>query len=195
MRQKQELIITGWIGHAGVREVLHMEEDRIKERFSPMFVRRLKGELPVREADERTAGEKRTLIEEILKEDGAVAGSFREVTEGGIWNALWNLAEALHCGLRADIDAMPLKQETIEICEMYGLHPYYLTSGEDVILAAVNNGSRTIDRLKEQKIAAVRIGYTTDDKDRILVQGESIRYLDRPRKIDELQRFQEERKA
>lgn len=195
MRQKQELIMTQWIGTAGVHAICDMEKDQIRARFSPMFMRRLEKCLPVREADTRTAGERRDLIAEILKEDGAVAGSFREVTEGGIWNALWYLAEANHCGLRVDIDAMPIKQEAIEICEMFGIHPYYLTSGEDTILAAVDHGKKVIDQLAKQGIAAVCIGYTTDDKDRILKQGETDRYLDRPRKKDELQRFIEERKA
>ncbi len=58
------------------------------------------------------------------------------IEEGGVWAALWRLAdmadeEALYhpCGLRVLQNAIPIRQETIEICELLEQDPYRIPSG------------------------------------------------------------------
>ena len=50
----------------------------------------------------------------------------RQVGEGGIFAALYRLAKEADTGLVVDLKAMPVRQETIEICEYYKLNPYQL---------------------------------------------------------------------
>ena len=180
-KQIYDLVVTEWIGRAGCAQIYAANRDKIREHFAPAFIRVLEERIPEREQDTRTPDEKREAIELVLGASGAAAPSFREVGEGGIWSALWNLAEALQCGLRAEIDRIPLKQETIEVCEFCGAHPYYLAGGPEVLCIACEHGKMLCDRLHEQGIAACCIGYTTQDHDRILKHGSSIRYLDKPR--------------
>ena len=49
--------------------------------------------------------------------------AMHDVTEGGIYGALWELAEASGIGLVIDLKAIPIRQETVEICEYYRLNP------------------------------------------------------------------------
>ena len=44
--------------------------------------------------------------------------------EGGFLSALWKMAEASGAGLSADLRSVPIRQETIEICEIFDVNPY-----------------------------------------------------------------------
>ena len=109
------------------------------------------------------------------------------VAEGGILGALWELAEGADLGLSVDMRKIPIRQETIEVCEYFHLNPYQLTSA-GCILAVTENGEELVERLHEENIEAVVIGYTTDKAERVLMNGGEKRYLDRPAQ-DELARF------
>ena len=60
----------------------------------------------------------------------AGASALCAMGEGGILRALWKMAEASRVGLRADLRKIPVRQETIEICERFDLNPYKLLSQE-----------------------------------------------------------------
>ena len=44
--------------------------------------------------------------------------------EGGFLSALWKMAEASQVGLEMDFSKVPIRQETIEICEIFDINPY-----------------------------------------------------------------------
>ena len=48
------------------------------------------------------------------------------VEEGGVLAALWEFCERWDLGLEADFHRIPVRQESIEICEYLGLNPYRL---------------------------------------------------------------------
>ena len=48
--------------------------------------------------------------------------------EGGFLSALWKMAEASQVGLEMDFSKVPIRQETIEICEIFDINPYKLNS-------------------------------------------------------------------
>ena len=54
--------------------------------------------------------------------------AMHDVTEGGVFGALWEMAEASGVGLEIDLKKIPIRQETIEICEFFNLNPYQLIS-------------------------------------------------------------------
>lgn len=45
--------------------------------------------------------------------------AMHDITEGGIFGALWEMAEASGVGLEIDLKKIPVRQETIEICEFF----------------------------------------------------------------------------
>ena len=75
---------------------------------------------------------------------------------------------------------IPLKQETVEICEFLELNPYELLSG-GCLLMATDNGQALTDALAREGIPATVIGRTTAGKDRVIYNEEEKRYLDKPK--------------
>ena len=98
------------------------------------------------------------------------------VGEKGLFSALWDMGEALFCGIDADLTDIPMNQIVIEVCECLSLDPYVL-AGHGTYIMVCRNG-KTVERiLREQGIRASRIGNITDGADRILRNGERVRYL------------------
>ena len=64
-----------------------------------------------------------SVVEDGLTAAAAGASAMHDVTEGGIYGALWELAEASDVGLDCDLKKIPIRQETVEICEFYGIDP------------------------------------------------------------------------
>ena len=101
------------------------------------------------------------------------------VGEGGILAALWYLAKAAGKGISLDLKKFPILQETIEICECYRLNPYQLCS-EGCFLIVTDEESRVERLLAEQGIRGTVIGEIANNNDKIIRNGEDIRYIDRP---------------
>ena len=74
---------------------------------------------------------------------------------------------------------LPVRQETVEVCECCNLNPYELLSGGCLVMTAPDGAGLTA-ALEAQGIPAVIVGKVTDSNDRILINGEDVRYMDRP---------------
>ncbi len=114
--------------------------------------------------------------------DKAVA--MHDVTEGGIFGALWEMAEASNVGLDMDLKSIKVRQETVEICEYFGINPYKLISS-GCLLIATSDGEKVVDAINREGIEATIIGKATDSNDRRLINGDEVRFLETPAK-DEL---------
>ena len=169
----QDILVTKWIGIEGTSIIAKEKEKELLERISQAFVDTAKGfdqylsVLP----DSR-----------IAVEHGVSA--MHDVTEGGIYGALWEVAEASGIGLEIDLKAIPIRQETIEICEYFELNPYYLISSGCMLMAA-DQGHDLVRKLEAAGIPAAVIGKATDGKARRIWNGGEESYLERP-KTDEL---------
>lgn len=93
--------------------------------------------------------------------------------------ALYRLAKEADTGLVVDLKAMPVRQETIEICEYYKLNPYQLASTGNILMIC-DDGEALADALRKEETEAAVIGRLTDNNDKIIQNGEDIRYIDRP---------------
>ena len=112
------------------------------------------------------------------------ASAMHDVTEGGIFGALWEMAAASGVGLTVDLKKIPLRQETIEICEVFDINPYMLISSGSLLIGT-NHGYQLVQELERAGIHAAVIGYATEGNDRVVINGEERRYLEPP-KTDEL---------
>ena len=101
-----------------------------------------------------------------------------------IFGALWELAESSGIGLEIDLKKIPIRQETVEVCEFFGINPYQLISSGSMLIAA-EDGSLLVQELQKQGIHAVLVGKATKGNDRILLNEEERRFLEPPR-ADEL---------
>lgn len=171
----QDLVVTKWIALEGTSILAKEREDRLRTVFSPVFV--------------RTAQEFDRYLSVVR--EGRIAADFgvaamHDITEGGIFGALWEIASAGGVGLEIDLKAIPIRQETVEVCEFFKVNPYQMMSSGSMLIAA-RDGAGLVQKLKEAGIHAAVIGRTTAGNDRILRNGDEIRYLDRPQP-DELYR-------
>ncbi|MCR5310641.1 MAG: hydrogenase maturation factor [Lachnospiraceae bacterium] len=110
--------------------------------------------------------------------------AMHDVSRGGIFAALWELAERSGVGLEADLRKLSIFQESVEICNFFDINPYELLSG-GALLAAANDPEKLVLDLAKEGIEAVTVGMCTDSKDRVLLNGESKRFLEIP-KTDEI---------
>ena len=190
----KDIIVTEYIGREGIGELISFEQEKISGRFSNTFLNRPGGKI-LRNEDRRTPEEKAAAIVGTLKRFGVPAENrfFSEIGEGGIFKTLWDMSEELNCGFQVDLLSIPLRQETIEICEALEINPYCMKSGKEVCLIASDDGWMLCDELKKESIFSTVVGYTLSGKKKILVNNDRIRYLDRP-VDDEVFRYKEEHK-
>lgn len=172
----QDIVVSKWIGLEGTAFLAERCSEMLRARYPAYLV-------------EEAAGFHRYLS--ILPEAAAAVESgvcaMHDASEGGIFGALWELAEAAGVGLTVDLRKLPLRQETVEVCEYCNVNPYQLLSGGCLVMTT-EDGPGLVDSLTARQIPAVLVGKVTDRNDRILLNGEEVRYMDRPA-TDELYRF------
>jgi hydrogenase maturation factor len=110
-----------------------------------------------------------------------------DLSEGGIYAALWRLSVKTRRGLRVDMAAIPLLQETIELANYYDIDPYKMRSAGS-LLAVTADADALVEALEGSGIPAGKIGELTEDHDKILINDDEVRYLDLPQ-TDELHRI------
>ena len=110
---------------------------------------------------------------------GAYCLYFLSIPDAVAVNESVELAKAAGKGISLDLKKFPILQETIEICECYRLNPYQLRS-EGCFLIVTDEESRVERLLAEQGIRGTVIGEIANNNDKIIRNGEDIRYIDRP---------------
>jgi hydrogenase expression/formation protein HypE len=169
----QEIVMTKWAGLEGTAIIAKAKEEELLTRYSYGFIDGAKKMLDyisvVPEA-------------EVARVVGVT--SMHDVTEGGIFGALWEIGAASKVGLEVDLKKILLRQETVEICEFYNINPYMLISS-GCMLIITDKGNRLVEELKAQRIPASVIGFITCGNDRIIRNENEQRYLEPP-KSDEL---------
>ena len=173
-----EVLVTKWIGLEGTSIIAREMKDELLSRFNPSFVDKAADFIRYLSVVPESA---------IAVKNNVTA--MHDVTEGGIFGALWEVAEASKVGLKIDLKSIPVRQETIEICEVFGINPYQLISSGSMLMTAPN-GHSLAEKLKEAGINAAVIGRVTEGKDRLLINGDETRYLEPP-KADELYKIYE----
>ena len=168
-----DIIATKWIALEGTSIIARSREEELLGRFSGSFIKQ------AQELDAYLS-----VMTEAATAVKSGVGAMHDVTEGGIYGALWELAEASGVGLEIELKNIPIRQETVEICEFYNVNPYELISSGCMLMTA-EDGNQLVHDLKKAGIPAVIIGKATDSNDRVLINEEERRFLEPP-KTDEL---------
>lgn len=165
---EMDLVVAGTIASSAAAELAKEKKELLAGRFSERFL-----------SDAVKMKEEHHLAEAVRTAKNNGVCQMKAVSRGGIFAALWELAEHAGIGLDVELKAIPVRQETIEICEFFDLNPYQLFC-TDTLLAAVPDGAQLVRELTGNHIPAALIGRTVKGKERILRNGEEIRYLDKP---------------
>lgn len=171
-----DLVMTKWIALKGTVQLAVSREAQLRRRFSAALLR------------DAAAFTQYLSIEReyvLAKERGAAA--IYPLGKGGILNGLWYLLEWADAGMEVDLRQIPIRQETVEICEFFDINPYY-TDSEGALLILTESGPSLVRSLQQEGIPAAVIGQTNDGNDRILYNQGKKRYLDRPQR-EELEKI------
>ena len=103
-----------------------------------------------------------------------------ESGENGVFGSLWELGETLGMGLEVDLKKIPIRQETIELCETLDINPYTIDSRGSMIFVTTN-GSFLADSLVAKGINASVIGYINSTAAKTVRKDGRVRYLEPPR--------------
>ncbi len=169
----QDIVISKWIGLEGTSLLAKNNREKLLDRYPAYLV-------------DEAAGFDRylSIIPEAATAMKSGVCAMHDASEGGIFAALWELAEGAGVGLTIDLKKLPIRQETVEVCEHLGINPYELKSGGCLVMTS-EDGLGLVSALTAAQIPAVVVGKITDSNDRIIINEDEVRYMDRP-KQDEI---------
>lgn len=174
-----DIVMTKWCGLAGTSILVSWYQEKLKKQ------------LPLRMLDNALAFDGMLCAAADAQcAYNAGAAVIQDVTNGGIFGALWELAQASGVGLEIDLRTILLRQETVEVCEILSANPYLLYSGGALLIAA-DNGHAVVQSLKKRGTAAAVIGRATDSNDRLIFNDDEKRFLDPPKKEELWRIFQD----
>lgn len=166
VRAGMDIVATKWVGLEGTAILAKEKEKELKSRYAQPFIDKAK-----------IFSQMMSILPEAAVAVKSGAGAMHDVSEGGVFGALWEFAESAGVGLEIDIKKIPIRQETVEICEYFDLNPYKLLSGGCLLIAA-EDGNGLVMELEKAGIPAVVIGKATDSNDRVLLNEDERRFLE-----------------
>lgn len=161
----QDAVLTKWVGLEGTYLLAREKETELRERFSAEYIEEAK------DFDRYLS-----IIPEAATAMESGVGAMHHVSEGGIFGALWEMAERSGVGLEIELKKIPIRQETVEICNYFDINPYALLSSGCLLMTA-DNGYELAESLHKKGISAAVIGRTTDSNDRLILNEEEKRFL------------------
>ncbi|MBA4685575.1 MAG: hydrogenase maturation factor [Candidatus Galacturonibacter soehngenii] len=169
----QDIVVSKWIGLEGTSILAKEHETALIKKYPRTLVETAKG------FDQYIS-----VVKEAAEAVKSGVSAMHDVTEGGIYGALWEMAEASGVGLEIDLKKIPIRQETVEVCEFFHINPYGLISSGSMLMA-IDNGYDLVRNLEKAGISAAVVGKATKSKDRVILNEEEKRFLEPP-KGDEL---------
>ncbi|MDE6025125.1 MAG: hypothetical protein K2G45_06720 [Lachnospiraceae bacterium] len=163
-----DIIMTGHTGLMGASLIARKCRDELSRRFAQSYI----DGMLAQEADYSVFPAAKALAER-----GACY--MHDVSCGGVYGALWQLGAGIKRGITIDNFNIPIKQETVELCEFYNINPYML-DGTGALLAVVENGQTAVEELGRVGIMSCTIGSVTSEKERVVTIGGDKRFLEPP---------------
>ena len=132
----QDIVLSKWIGLEGTAILARDKEAELRTRYPSHMIEEAK-------AFDRWL----SIVPEAATAVKSGVSAMHDVTEGGIFGALWELAESSGVGLEIDLKQIPIRQETVEICEFFAVNPYELISSGSLLMVT-DDGLELVKRLE-----------------------------------------------
>lgn len=172
-KTKLDIVMTKWIGLEGTYLLAKEKEEELLARYPISIIRTAQG-----------FDTYLSLIPEAATAVMSGVYTMHDMRNGGVFGALYELARRMGVGLTVDLKQIPVKQETIEICEFFDLNPYELLSGGGLLIVTAD-GEKLVEELMDAGIFAAVIGKTTGSNDKVVLNEDETRFLE-PAKADEI---------
>ncbi len=168
VRAGQDVVVSKWIGLEGTSILAKSKEKELLGRYPSHLITEAK-------AFDRYL----SIVPEAATAGKSGVSAMHDVKEGGICGALREVAESAGVGLEIDLKRIPVRQETIEICEFFELNPYELISSGSLIMVT-DDGFGLVRRLEAEHIPATVIGRICAGNDRVVINDDEKRFLNPP---------------
>lgn len=170
-----DIVMTKWIGLYGGAILAHLREEELTTRYPKSYI-----ELAASYMKYTSLMPELAVLEAAVAENPDCILAAHDVSNGGVFGALWQMLSACNCGAEFPIGAIPVKQEIIEVSEYYDINPYMM-NGQGSLLLVTENGENLVNHFQQTGVEANIIGKTTDAKDRKIIIGEEERFLVPPK--------------
>lgn len=169
LRDGDDLVMTKWTGLLGTARLAKDHLKELTETYTNAFIS---------QAVEFTQYSSAVEDARIAKQEGVTF--MHHVAERGIYGALWELSLAAGIGFEVELEKIPIRQETVEICEFYDLNPYQLMSGGSLLIGT-GNGSTMVKTLRQAGIYAEVIGKAVSGNDKVIIREGECFFLEPPK--------------
>ena len=104
-----DVIVTKWVGLEGTAILATEHRKELSARYAQPFLDKAAKYIDYLSIRSEAA---------VAAKSGVAA--MHDLSEGGVFGALWELGQCSGVGLEIDLKKIPIRQETIEICEFFG---------------------------------------------------------------------------
>lgn len=171
-----QIVMTKWAGTEGTARLTNRCREQLLKRYPAHFL------------DEAAAFDRYlSIVPEAAVARKSGVGAVCAAGEGGVFHALWTLAERAGTGLEVFLKKIPIRQETVEVCNMLDVNPYELAANGS-LLCVTREGEALAESFRREGIPAEVIGFLTGENDRVIINGEERRFLE-PAKEDSVYRI------
>lgn len=169
VKEDMDIVMTKHIGISGTAIMAIEKEEELLNIFQKSYIN-----MALKNNEEMS-----------IASEAAVAVNFgvcsmHDISRGGIFAALWEIACNALMGLEVNLSNISVSQETIEFCEVYNLNPYKLISN-GALLIVCEDGGKLVRELIHQGIDACVIGKITAGNDKVVIKNEDRRFLEPPK--------------
>lgn len=173
IRPGMDIVMTKWAGVEGTSIIAHEGEKQLSSYYNNDLI---------------DAAKSFSQYLSVIK-DSQIAMKYNvyamhDITEGGIYGALWEIGAKANLGMIVDQSLIPIRQETVEICEYFDLNPYKLIGSGSMVIVT-DQSEAMVKELEEAGIKASVIGQLTKGTHRQIKFEEVMRSI-APAKSDEL---------
>ena len=172
----QALVISKWVGLEGTALLAKEKKQELTTKYPAPFVN-----------DAIDFKEYMSVESEAAVAIKSGVSAVHDLSNGGVFASLWEIGERAGCGLKVNLKSIPLRQETVEICEFFEINPYQLLSG-GALLFATDDGEKLVDDLKNAGIPASVIGFLQEGNRKDIINEDESRFLEMPQ-ADEIHKI------
>jgi hydrogenase maturation factor len=170
-----DLVMTKWAGIYGGALLATLRREELAKRYPESYLAEAAGLMEYTSLMPELA-----VLEAAVAEKPGCIYAAHDVSNGGVFGALWQLLSAGQCGITIPYERIPMKQEIIEICEFYDINPYML-HGQGSLLLLTSQGEWLVNRMREAGVEANVLGKTNSSSNRTILVGEEERFLVPPK--------------
>lgn len=160
------IVMINRAGAFGTKNIIESKREVLSERFDGMYL-----ENALQDSFNFCVY---NAIKTLLDSDRLIEDIYyiHDASFGGVYASLWQLGKWSGRGFLTDNRKIPIRQETIEVCEFFDINPYCIDS-TGVLLLICGNGHDIVKKIKSANMEAAVIGTITDDNERIVKLSES----------------------